>query len=183
MRQVLALYSSSKTTGIVLQSRKEVTYVVPILEGYALPHAIQRYDYGGQDISNYIMKILPENYRINLNDYFKLKIVDQLKESICYASLDYQQDCEKWNSNPSSLLQSFVLPDGNSISVGIPRWKSVESMFEPNLNSDGVHHDIYRSISKCDVDIHQLLCESIVLAGGNTMFQDLQIASIRSSQN
>ena len=57
---VLSLYQSGRSTGIVLRVSDGITQAIPIYEGYALPHAIQRLDMGFGDIVDYMMKILSE---------------------------------------------------------------------------------------------------------------------------
>jgi actin len=48
---VLSLFSTGRTTGIVVEVGQGVSYAVPIFEGYALPHAVQSLNIAGQDIT------------------------------------------------------------------------------------------------------------------------------------
>lgn len=55
---VLSLFSTGRTTGIVIESGHGITTAVPIFEGYALNHAIQRIDLAGHDVTNHLLESL-----------------------------------------------------------------------------------------------------------------------------
>ncbi|KAF0984498.1 hypothetical protein FDP41_000397 [Naegleria fowleri] len=170
---VLALFAYGRTTGMCLDSGDGVSHVVPIYEGYSLPHAVNRLNLAGKDLTHYMIQLLNErqNSPFTQNGTSAFEIVKCLKEELCEV-----QQTSTTTLNPT--VVNYELPDGSSVSVGEERFKCPELLFNPSLTG---HHDSLGIVELCkktiydtDIDLRKTLAQNIFLSGGSTQFKGLQ---------
>ena len=165
---VLALYSSGKTTGLVIDSGDGISSAVPIYEGYALPYSIKTLNIGGRDLSDYFISLL----KIKGYNFYSLaerEIAREIKEKVCFVSLGDKED-------HASIEKNYEMPDGKTISITNERYMCPEALFSPELlgiEMEGIHIVANRCIMKSDVEIRKELYSNIVVCGGNTLFPGL----------
>ncbi|KNC83398.1 actin-like protein 2 [Sphaeroforma arctica JP610] len=174
IQAVLTLYAQGLRTGVVVDSGDGVTHIVPVYEGFVLPHITRRLDIAGRDITRYLIKLmLMRGYAFNQTADFET--VRQLKEKHCYVAYDVDQE-KKLADETTVLTESFELPDGRVVKIGEERFSAPEALFQPhliNVESQGIAEMLYSTIQSADIDTRSEFYKHIVLSGGSTMYPGL----------
>jgi len=170
---ILSLFSTSVTTGIILESGEGVSQSCVVFEGYSIPFSYERYNYGGRDVTDYLKNMLKRR-GYNFYNSTEIKLVNDIKEKMCYLETNKRAELPKKVLN-KKLIQ-YYLPDGNNITIDDEITLAPEILFNPEYIGKeylSFTQMIINSINKIDIELRKKAYESIWLSGGNTAFKDL----------
>jgi len=174
IQAVLVLYAQGLLTGVVVDSGDGVTHIVPVYEGFALPHLTKRLDVAGRDVTKYLIKLLQlRGYYFNRTADFET--VRQIKEKVCYVGYDMEIE-RRLALETTILVEPYTLPDGRVIKVGAERFEAPEALFEPSLidvEAPGIGEQLFNTIQGADIDTRPDFYNHIVLSGGTSMYPGL----------
>jgi centractin len=197
---ILSLYASGRSTGLVLDCGDGVTHVVPVYEGFALPHAVVRSDVAGRDVTDRLQLLLRRG-GCSLTTSSERDICRQVKEACGRVAFSPEAEASAaMGSGPTGgggggggaagggtaggsgggsrgggggPVAEYRLPDGEVVGVGAACWQAPEVLFSPGLmgsEEPGCHGCLHRALMRSDRDLRSTLYKQVVLAGGSTLF-------------
>ena len=164
---VLSLFGAGKTTGVTIDSGNGATYIVPVVEGAANQKNTLWFHLGGRDITNYLIHLLHED-GISFETVNERRILKEIKEKACYVALDYEDVKKRYKKI------KYEMPDGTLINLKDYTYRVPELLFKPEIfgrEDGGVDSLCLDSINKIDTNLRKELYQSIILAGGTTLFK------------
>jgi len=166
---IMSLFSAGLTTGISVESGEGLTWVVPIIDGKVVDHAVQRLTLSGKDVSEYLRTLLL-GYGVNITSSAQRDILREIKEQNCFIALN-PLEVAKNNTD----VTNYILPDGETAKIPMSvRVNAPEILFHPELlgyNTASIAQAIINAIMKLDKQYWRTMLKNIVLSGGNSMFQ------------
>jgi actin, other eukaryote len=173
---VLGLYSTGRTTGLVVDSGAGKTHIGPVWEGYCYQHYLQRVEFAGDDLTGELVKKLrKEGYPFSTPS--DIRNAEAIKKELCYLATSADKELA-YCKESRSIERLYALPDGQEIYMNENRFMLPEMFFSPGalqcpIPTRGWHELIQHSIDQCELAVRPEMYSNIVLIGGNTLFPRL----------
>jgi hypothetical protein len=182
----LVLFRTGRATGVVVDSGEVATYIVPISEGFAIPHAIRRVDVAGRDVNRQLEQLLRKARRTPLparllGDQAALgDVVRDIKQRHAYVAPSSRFD-SAWHEemvlaattedgDDGTPTVPYPLPGGGVLELRGELCACAEGLFD--TSAYGLADATLSAITACTVyeaEARNKLCANIVLSGGTTM--------------
>jgi len=165
---ILSLFSVGLTTGLVIESGDGLSWVVPIINGQIIQHAVQKLNLAGTDV-NQNLKNLFMREGVNITSSAVYEIIKEIKEKNCYFILDP-------NDPPKSTeMFSVPMPDGSAININNSiLYQAPEVLFNPGVIGHGNVISLPQAVISClqavDNGYWSELLSHIVFSGGNLSY-------------
>lgn len=188
---VLASYSCGRGTSIMLCSGGGATTCVPVYQGNIIYSAVNRVDFGGDDVSNYLWSFAKDRKYSDsigqLNSHVagyddvivRRSFLDPMKHKLCYL-VDDSEKQQKLSKLSGSLHQRYCLPDGQTVVLEDESFLCPELLVHPALLASrqddclkGLPEILFDTLMKSPMDVRLDFLNNMFLAGGNTLYKGI----------
>ncbi|KAF7838750.1 Actin-related protein 6 [Senna tora] len=97
------------------------THASPVFQNFTLNYAVKRIDLGGKALTNYLKELV--SFRA-INVMEETFIIDDVKEKLCFVSLDVHRDLQiaRKPGKENLFRSTYVLPDGITHTKGFVKY-------------------------------------------------------------
>ena len=167
-QSIMTLYTTSKTSGLIVNSGEMTTEIVPIYEGYIISDCVKYFPISGYHLTKTFIDKYKKDFELYnvCNKYYMGQKIKEKFIEILPSHKEYEDMMNKTETNK----KEYILPDGNIINIGNEIYEIPESIFHPeilNVKSKGLPQMIVDSINKCGISTRKELLNNIILGGGN----------------
>ncbi|MFX1570431.1 MAG: zinc ribbon domain-containing protein [Promethearchaeota archaeon] len=169
---LLSLFSVGLTTGLVIESGDGLTWVVPIVNGQIIQHAVQKLPLAGVDVNQNLKSLLMRE-GVSISSSAADEIIQEIKEKNCYFALDP-------NITPKvGEMFKVPMPDGSTINApSYILYQAPEVLFNPAMlgygNIMNIPQAVIASMRAIDNNYWHDLLSHIVFSGGNLSYNGFQ---------
>lgn len=165
-KNVLALFSTGKATGIIVNIGEDFTEIVPIKDARPIVEAMVSLKLGGKTITKTLEKLLGEKDMLFTTGPEK-RFLKDIKEKFCYVSLDFDEEV-KIAEKPEAIEKVYETPFGEIIKLNAERFMAPEILFTPSIgeiDEKSLPEAIVEAVDRCDDDLRKEIVESVVVSG------------------
>ncbi|XP_028641359.1 actin-like protein 9 [Grammomys surdaster] len=172
-QSVLSVYAHGRVNGLVVDTGHGVSYTVPVVQGYNLPHAIQRLDLAGNHLTAFLAEmLLGSGFSLQQED---LNLVENIKHHYCYLAPDFQREQARPDQECKKTLK---LPDGRTVTLGKELFQCPELLFHPpeipGLSPMGLPAMAEESLLRVPQELRPHVAQNVILCGGSSLFNGLE---------
>lgn len=111
---------TNKSAAVVVDSGFSFTHAVPVFKNRALEDCSKRLNVGGRLLTNVLKDTISARHWNMMEETF---LVNDIKEKLCYVSLDYLSDLavtkkKKLGANQNYIMKDYVMPNHSTTFVG-----------------------------------------------------------------
>ena len=171
--------AASALSGTVIDAGDGVMHIIPIIDGYVLPSAVNHIPIGGKDVTHFIQELVKERECTSgkLAQEESFDIAKGIKETQCFVSNDLLADWKAFAAKPKEhpIYNYTGKRDGNSfaIEVGFEKFLAPQALLDPSLLLADYKYTLAECvdecIQRCPIDARRMLYKNISLSGGSTM--------------
>jgi len=174
-KHVLALFSTGKVTGIIVNIGENFTEIVPIKDAMPIVEAMVSLKVGGKTITELLEKLLNKK-DIGFTTKLEKRSLKDIKEKVCYVSLNFDEEV-KMAEKPETIEKIFETPFGEIITLNTERFTAPEILFTPSIgeiDEKSLPEAILEAVNRCSEELRKEIVKAIVVSGETSALTGLK---------